>query len=120
MNRGALCLLLVLALAVTTARSPAGDWPGWRGPTGMGHCDERDLPLTWDARTGENVLWKVPPRGGETSSEARTPGVSSPIVWRDRVFVTTAVWPAGLTQQERDKTIAEHHVLCYRAGDGKQ
>src|SRR5262249_42559351 len=41
-----------------------------------------------------------------------------PIVWRDRVFLTTAVWPPGLSS--RDRVIARHHVLCYRAGDGKQ
>jgi outer membrane protein assembly factor BamB len=120
MNR---CRCLVLALALlgaNPASSRVGDWPGWRGPTGMGSCDEKDLPLAWDAKKGTNIVWKVPLRGGETTSEARSPGVSSPIVWGDRVFVTTAVWPAGLAPKERDKTIAEHHVLCYWADDGKQ
>jgi outer membrane protein assembly factor BamB len=120
MSHGRCCLVLALVLAAGAAPGWAGDWPGWRGPTGMGQCDEKDLPLTWDARTGTNVLWKVPLRGGETSSEARSPGVSSPIAWRDRVFVTTAVWPAGLAPKDRDRVIAEHHVICYRAADGQQ
>ena len=37
----------------------AGDWPGWRGPTGLGYTDEKALPLTWNGKTGENVVWKV-------------------------------------------------------------
>jgi outer membrane protein assembly factor BamB len=111
----------VLALAFCCASNLcASDWPGWRGPTGMGTSDEKSLPLTWDAKKGQNILWKVPLRGGETVSDTRSPGVSSPIVWGDRVFVTTAIWPAGLTSKERDKTIAEHHLLCFRAADGKQ
>jgi len=61
----------------------AGDWPQWRGPTGVGYTDEADLPLTWDGKTGENVLWKVSLEG--------TTGHSSPIVWGNRVFITTAV-----------------------------
>src|SRR5690349_5963975 len=106
---------LVGAVAVLFLAAPgfSQDWPQWRGPTGMGHCDESGLPLTWDARTGANILWKAPLRGSEDLS---SPGHSCPIVWRDRVFVTTAVWPAG--RSFRDKSIAEHHVLCYRAGDG--
>jgi RNA polymerase sigma factor (sigma-70 family) len=93
-------------------------WPQWRGPTGMGHSDEKDLPLTWDARTGSNILWKVPLRGGEPNSDQSGPGHGCPIVWGDRVFITSGVWPAGLSF--RNKVIAEHHVLCYRTRDGKQ
>jgi RNA polymerase sigma factor (sigma-70 family) len=98
-------------------------WPQWRGPTGMGYCDEKDLPLSWDARSGTNVLWKAPLRGGEPGSDGSSPGHSCPIVWGDRVFVTSGVWPAGRSVRDlpfRDKPIAEHHVLCFRAGDGKQ
>ena len=42
----------------------AGDWPGWRGPTGLGYTDEKELPLTWDGKTGKNVLWKTLLHGG--------------------------------------------------------
>ena len=37
----------------------AGNWPGWRGPTGQGHSEEKGLPLEWDAKTGKNILWKA-------------------------------------------------------------
>jgi outer membrane protein assembly factor BamB len=99
----------------------AGDWPGWRGPTGLGYTDEKDLPLTWNGKTDENVLWKsLLHGGGKKNPEFTSPGWSSPIVWRDRVFLTTATWPEGVPKKTRRATIAEHHVLCFQASDGKQ
>ena len=67
-------ILLFLALFVS---SP--DWPQFRGPTGQGHSDERDLPLNWSETT--NVRWKVAIPGR---------GWSSPVVQGDRVWLTTA------------------------------
>lgn len=114
-------LFVVLAGAlVTPALTHAENWPGWRGPTGQGHTTEKDLPLKWDHKTGENILWKTLLHGGgRENPEFSSPGWSSPIVWNDRIFVTTAVWPAGLSQQERRSTIAEQHVLCFKTSDGK-
>ncbi len=100
--------------------SSAGDWPGWRGPTGLGYTEEKDLPLTWDAKTGKNILWKVSWNGGRKYPQMSSPGWSCPIVWRDRVFLTTAVWPSGVSGEEYKKIIPDHHVLCHRASDGKQ
>jgi len=89
--------------------SQAGNWPCWRGPTGMGYTDEKDLPLRWDDKTKENLLWKVP-LGGI--------GNSSPIVWGDRVFVTVS---KKQTNQEQDaKIIPEHWVACFQVADGKE
>ena len=34
--------------------------------------------------------------------------------------ITTAIWPKGLSNEERRASIAEHHVLCFQASDGKQ
>jgi len=87
----------------------AGNWPGWRGPTGVGYTGEKNLPLTWDGKTGKNVLWKA--------SLAGTTGHSSPIVWGDRVFITTAA--KQTREQEERKEVPEHHLACYRAADGK-
>lgn len=112
--------LVTLTTAVLIlAPARAGDWPGWRGPTGQGHTEEKDLPLTWDGKTGKNILWKALLHGGvKQNPEMSSPGWSCPIVWRDRVVLTTAVWPAGLTREQRQETIPAHHVLCYRAADG--
>jgi outer membrane protein assembly factor BamB len=99
---------VVITLAVA-APSPADNWPCWRGPTGMGFTDEKDLPLRWDGKTGENLLWKMP-LGGI--------GNSSPVVWGDRVFVTVS---QKQTNQESDaKIIPDHWVSCFRVSDGKE
>ena len=68
------CVILIGAGSVL-----AQDWPGWRGD-GRGISAQKNLPLTWSEDQG--VKWKTPIPGA---------GHSSPIVWQDRVFVTTAV-----------------------------
>jgi len=54
-------------------------WPRWRGPSGQGLVSGEDYPDRWSAT--ENILWKTRVTGA---------GNSSPIVWRDRIFLTTA------------------------------
>jgi len=62
--------------------SSNGSWPSFRGTNASGISDRQDLPDHWNGTTGENILWRTP-----------IPGLahSSPIVWGDRVFVTTAI-----------------------------
>jgi outer membrane protein assembly factor BamB len=59
-----------------------GSWPSFRGPQASGIAVGQDLPDNWNAKTGENILWRTP-----------IPGLahSSPAVWGQRIFVTTAV-----------------------------
>jgi outer membrane protein assembly factor BamB len=101
-----------------------GDWPRWRGPFDNGVA-KTDAPLRWS--DSENVAWKV-----------RTPGLghSSPVVWADRIFITTAVptgalAPAAAAQTETVPRRSfggpsgeqpEHRllVLCYDRKTGKQ
>lgn len=54
-------------------------WARWRGPSGQGVVAGSGYPDRWSAT--QNVLWKVPVPGT---------GNSSPIVWRDRLYLTTA------------------------------
>jgi outer membrane protein assembly factor BamB len=93
----------------------SGDWPGWRGPTGMGITTELDLPLTWGGKDNENVLWKSPLPGSEGKPRFDH-NQSSPIVWKDRVFLLMVYWPEGVDQKE----FPEHHVACFRTIDGQQ
>jgi len=72
-------LVVLSSLSMTGAASPT-DWPGFRGHGAAGVADASKLPTTWSATA--NVLW---------SSEIPGRGWSSPIVWRDRVYVTSAV-----------------------------
>jgi outer membrane protein assembly factor BamB len=85
----------------------AGDWPEWRGPQRSGHTDEAGLPLTWDGKKQENVLWKV----------AADFGHSSPIVWGERVFLSASVRkvPKGPDQTADNQ---QHRVVCYRTTNG--
>lgn len=55
-------------------------WPDWRGPTADGRSDAVGLPLTWSET--ENIVWKTPIHGL---------GHSTPVVWGDRIWLTTAV-----------------------------
>jgi outer membrane protein assembly factor BamB len=73
-------LVCVWLLAVGAAI--AGDWPQFRGPSASGVGDGSKPPVHWDATKNTNVVWKT-----------EIPGlsVSSPVVWGDRVFVTTAI-----------------------------
>ena len=73
-------ILLLLAVALSVAiPARAEDWPRWRGPQGNAVSFERELPVCWS--TTQNVRWKTAIPGE---------GSSSPIVWGDRVFVTSA------------------------------
>ena len=104
-------LFLLIPLAVIlgeAARSPAENWPQFRGPTGSGHCGERNLPVAWGGDSQENVVWKTPLVGQ---------GHASPIVWGDRVVVCTARWPEAV--RRREEVIPGHHVLCYATVDGE-
>lgn len=84
----------------------AADWPQWRGPSGMGLTDEKELPLKWDGKSGENIAWKASLKG--------TTGHSSPIVFGDRVFVTTS----DAQTREQEKEIPDHHIACFKVADG--
>lgn len=73
---------LLIALVATTALSFETDnWPSFRGADALAVADDDPrLPITWS--TTENVTWKTPIPGL---------GWSSPVIWGDRIFVTSVV-----------------------------
>jgi len=75
-------LTVAVALVVAGTSLSAQNWPGFRGPNASGVADGKPTAVTWNATTGQNVAWKAPVAGI---------AVSSPIVWGDRVFVSTAI-----------------------------
>jgi outer membrane protein assembly factor BamB len=81
----------------------------------MGISTDMRLPVKWGGKDNLNVLWKVPLPGTATKGK-QDHNQSSPIIWQDRVFVTTAYWPQGRPQSE----FPEQHVTCYQLSDGKQ
>ena len=73
-------LPLLAAGAAAPAGAQPGQWPGFRGPNAGAVADDPRLPETWSET--ENVVWVVDVPGL---------GWSSPVVWDDHVFLTTAV-----------------------------
>lgn len=69
-------VLFLLPLLTLTAQN----WPQWRGPSSQGVSTETGLPVKWSAT--ENVAWKARLAGY---------GASSPIVWAERVIVTSQI-----------------------------
>ncbi len=105
-------LLIILSLSAPTAF--AENWPCFRGPTGMGQSSEKDLPVAWGGNKNENIVWKVPLQ--HTTAKLKPDhNQSSPVVWENKIFVTTSFWAADKTQ----KDFPEHHLTCYST-EGKQ
>ena len=71
-----------IALVSTVFAADPSEWPQFRGPNSAGVADESSLPERWS--TTSNVAWSI---------EVPGRGWSSPIVWHDRVFVTSAISP---------------------------
>lgn len=79
----------VFAMTVSSApraEGPAARWPSFRGPAASGVADGQGIPDTWDLASGRNIAWRTP-----------VPGLahSSPVVWDDTIFLTTAISSRG-------------------------
>ena len=72
-------------------------WPQWRGPLATGEAPTGDPPVRWSE--SEGVRWKV---------EIPGRGHSTPIVWGDRIFLTTAV-PVGEAGEPRWSGVTGAH-----------
>ena len=69
-------------LSLASQKNNNGSWPSFRGPSASGVAEKQNLPDRWDVKAHENILWQTP-----------IPGLahSSPVVWGNQVFVTSAV-----------------------------
>jgi len=57
------------------------NWTSFRGPGGNGHAAHANPPLNWSVKADRNILWKT---------EVPKHGMSSPVIWEDRLFLTGA------------------------------
>lgn len=86
---------LPLAVLCLAATATAQEWTRFRGPNGTGLSDAKTIPTTWSAK---DFKWKnVLPGAGH----------SSPVLWGEKVFVTSC-----------DDTAGKFHVLCFEASTG--
>jgi outer membrane protein assembly factor BamB len=73
------------------------NFPNFRGFGGNGHVFQKNIPISWDAPSNQNILWKV---------TIPLPGYNSPIIWGDKIFV------AGANSSKRE-------VYCFDRNSGK-
>lgn len=88
--------LTLIATILLAAPARADEWNRFRGPNGSGIADAPKLPVTW---TDKDYLWTAALPGT---------GHSSPVVWKDKLFITAA-----------DNKAQKRFVLCYRTTDGQ-
>jgi len=113
-------LSLLLAAFCASAASSTGNWPSFRGRLACGVSDGQKLPVRWDGIRGENIKWKT-----------RVPGLahSSPVVWGDRLYVTTAISSQGEASfkhglygegdASKDRSVHQWKVLSLDKSTGK-
>ncbi len=99
---------------------PARQWFMYRGNYASGILDNANLPQSWNVETGENIAWKI---------EIPGLGHSSPVVWGEKVFVTTAVSPEtrenvqtgiyGSIDPVPDSSVHSWKVICIDKKTGK-
>jgi outer membrane protein assembly factor BamB len=108
MRRTWAAIICAWTLLAVPSMAAVGDWPAWRGPNWDGMA-RGDAPLRWSDT--EHVAWKIPVPGK---------GNSSPVVWGDRLFLTTAV-PTGGSSGEASGGLVEHRfmVLAYERQSGR-
>ena len=111
-------LMILSVILIGTDLISAQNWPGWRND-GNGISPEKNLPTKWSE--GEGVKWKIPVPGA---------GHSSPIVWENRIFITTAVAEdpnvesfrggvyMGGNRNKPDESEYSYLVICLGTGQG--
>ena len=98
-------LLTILAITSLHAADQDQQWAHWRGPSGNGTSPTADPPIHWDGK--KNVKWK-------TSIPGK--GTSSPVVWEDKIFITSALGPdEGKNPRNAQKFV----VYCIDRTNGK-
>ncbi|MCI0694827.1 PQQ-like beta-propeller repeat protein [candidate division KSB1 bacterium] len=103
-------LLLIIMAAVAVALPARGQdrngasaehyWPQWRGPLGTGVAPHANPPVEWSE--SKNIRWKIALPGS---------GHSTPIVWGDRIFITTAVPYGEALQPKYSDASGAHDIL---------
>ncbi|MDX2041428.1 MAG: PQQ-binding-like beta-propeller repeat protein [Acidobacteriota bacterium] len=115
-----LFLLFLVISANAQKQSTKDNWPSFRGQHAAGVADGQNLPDAWDGEKGTAIKWKV-----------RIPGLahSSPVVWEDKLFVTSAISSKdkatfkpglyGAGDASDDKSVHQWKVFCLDKKSGK-
>jgi outer membrane protein assembly factor BamB len=117
-------LILIISLFSGTELisqvKPERQWTSYRGNLASGVLDNANLPSSFDFDKLLNVRWKIPVPGM---------GISSPVIWDDKLFITTAVSEAdkagfkpglyGDVTSVKDSSVHEWKVFCINRSTGK-
>jgi len=114
-------LFIFLFTSISHAQiNPLRQWPGYRGYLASGVLDNADLPETFDLQKNVNIRWKTKIPGL---------GISSPVIWDNKLFLTTAVSEAdkagfkpglyGDVAPVKDSSVHEWKVFCIDKNTGK-
>ncbi len=91
-----ICLYGFVGLVGCASCLADANWPRWRGPLENGHSKDPNVPTKW---TADGLHWKLDLPGS---------GQSSPVVWGDKIFLTSALSKGS-----------ERVVFCVSRNDGK-
>jgi outer membrane protein assembly factor BamB len=121
-----LSLLFLTSFLVFSVREsfgqvlPERQWPVYRGVMSSGVLDNANLPDTFDLATMKNVRWKI---------EIPGLGLSSPVIWDNKLFITTAVsqsdkagYKPGLygdVTPVQDSSVHDWKIICLDKNTGK-
>jgi len=109
----------MVGLFAAAALAAEGDWPQFRGPAASG-IGKGAPPTEWNVESGKNILWKTTIPGL---------GHSSPVIWGDRLFVTSGVPASGESSLKvglygdikpvKDEPAQSFNVYCLDRATGK-
>ncbi len=106
-NRVWVALLFVVVLASAFSVQAQDNWPQWRGPDQNGASTATNLPTVWSLT--ENIVWKT---------ELPSWSASTPIIWGDRIFVTSPT-PAA-SEEEQEPGGKDLLLLCISRQNGRE
>ncbi|MCD6347976.1 MAG: PQQ-binding-like beta-propeller repeat protein [Bacteroidales bacterium] len=119
-----LCLrTLTLSLIFAFCLMPSAfsqNWPQFRGERGIGYLDNTNIPVKWDVEKKDNLKWKT---------EIPGLGHSCPVIWGDKLFVTTAISASGNDglkvglygdiDEDPDESVHQFKVYCLNKNTGE-
>jgi outer membrane protein assembly factor BamB len=119
-----LMFILIIILSnnkISGQVDPERQWPSYRGKFSSGVLDNTNLPDSFDLKSMTNVRWKT---------EVPGLGLSSPVVWDNKIFITTAISEAdkagykpglyGDVTSVSDSSVHEWKVYCFDKNSGKK
>ncbi len=114
------CYLILFSTPGSGQIKPERQWPVYRGYMSSGVLDNANLPESFDPAKMSNIRWKV---------EIPGLGLSSPVIWDNKVFITTAISKAdkegfkpgiyGDIAPVKDSSVHDWKVYCFDKNTGK-